>query len=203
MAGARVRGTGTWRLLIRLSWSAQQLPRDPLPLCPLVQAQVLQRPRHSASRAPPGLQQRGARLGAGMCTSPNCCAPVAEGRPSPGRRTTVVLGCPGDIPPLCLMVLLKVLLGPSLGASRPSLSHGSCAGPHWGLIEILAPVQERTGASLKSWLCGTALGALCTYGPSAGSHWDLFEAVAPVQDHIGALEVMAPVRERTGASLYV
>ena len=135
-------------------------PVDPLPLCTLVQAQVLQRPRHGALRAPSDLQRRGARLGVGMCTRPGCCAPVAEGRPSPGRRAAVALGCPRDITPLCLMVLLKASLGPGLGASRPSL---------------------------KSWLlCGTSPRALCTYGPYAGVHWGLFEVMAPVRERSAA-----------------
>ena len=35
-----------------------------------------------------------------------CCARAAEGRPPLRRRAVAVQGCPGDIPPLCLMVPL-------------------------------------------------------------------------------------------------
>ena len=125
------------------------------------------------------------RFGVGMCARPSYCALVAEGRPSLGRRAAVALGCPGDIPPPCLMVLLKVSLGPGLGASTLWLGCDTAgtraaeilpttatvrSGP-WdslGLIEFLAPVRERTGALLKSWaLCGSALGPHRTHGPCA------------------------------------
>ena len=112
-----------------------------------------------------------------MCARPSYCAPVAEGRPFLGRLAAVALGCPGDILPLCLLVLLKVLLGPSLRASRPWLGCNKAgtratdilpttatlrSGPweSFGLIEFLATVRERTGASLYSWpQCGSALGS--------------------------------------------
>ena len=41
-------------------------PAAPLPFCLLVQAQLLQRPRHRAARAQAGLQQCGTRLGVGV-----------------------------------------------------------------------------------------------------------------------------------------
>ena len=50
-----------------------------------------------------------------------CCAPVAEGHHSAWRRAAAVLGCLGDVLPLCLMVLLKFSLGPDLCASGPCL----------------------------------------------------------------------------------
>ena len=48
-----------------------------------------------------------------------CCAPVAEGRHPLWCRAASVPGFPGDALPLCLMALLKVSLGPALGASGP------------------------------------------------------------------------------------
>ena len=101
---------------------------------------------------------------------------MAEGRPSLGRRAAIALRCPGDIPPLCLMVLLKVSLGPGLDASGPwlgcdkastraaeilpitaTLRSGPCEST--GLSEFPATVREHTGASLYSWpLCLSALG---------------------------------------------
>ena len=62
-----VRGVGeTWRSPIGRLLSAQELPLHSLSLRLLVQAQLLQHPRHRYAWAQAGLQQRGTRLGVGV-----------------------------------------------------------------------------------------------------------------------------------------
>ena len=72
------RGVGeTWRPPTRGPLSAQKLPLHSLSLRLLVQAQLLQHPRHRAVRAQAGLQQRGARLGVGVPDSDGLLDDVA------------------------------------------------------------------------------------------------------------------------------
>ena len=68
-----------------------------------------------------------------------CCAPVAGGCHSLWRRAAAVQGCPGDILPLCLMVLPKFLLAhafvpldPGQAVMRPALGRLRyfCTLPH-------------------------------------------------------------------------
>ena len=64
------RGLGeTWRSPTKRLLLAQKLPLNSLSLRLLVQAQLLQHPRHRAVRAQGGLQQRGTRLGVGVSDS--------------------------------------------------------------------------------------------------------------------------------------
>ena len=72
------RGVGeTWRSPTMRLLSAQKLPLHSLSLHLLVQAQLLQHPRHRAVRAQAGLQQRGTRLGVGVPDSDGLLNDVA------------------------------------------------------------------------------------------------------------------------------
>ena len=63
----RKRGVGeTWRSPSWRQLSSQKLPLHSLSPRLLVQAQLLQHPRHRAVRAQTGIQQRGTRLGVGV-----------------------------------------------------------------------------------------------------------------------------------------
>ena len=56
-----------------------------------------------------------------------------------------------------------------------------------GLIEILAAVRDFTGASWNSWPpCVSALGHMELMAPCAGAHKGFFEVMAPVRDRTGA-----------------
>ena len=67
--GVKRRVGETWRAPTRRLLSAQKLPLHSLSLRLLVQAQLLQHPRHPAVRAQAGLQQRGTPLGVGVSGS--------------------------------------------------------------------------------------------------------------------------------------
>ena len=93
-------------------------------------------------------------------------------------------------PPVCERGLIEII------APLRDYGHGPYVDGHCVLIEIMAPVRERTGASLKFHatvreLTGASFYSwpLFTYGPCAGSYW-------------GRFAIMAPVRERTGGPLY-
>ena len=85
-----------------------------------------------------------------------------------------------------------------------------------GLIEVMAPVRDCTRASLKLWnVCGIALGLFEVMATMRESHWGLFVlmalggiALGPLWSHAFCagqhshlIEILAPVRERTRASL--
>ena len=76
---------------------------------------------------PDGVAHGKMQAGRAVCLSAHCvwcvCAPVAEGHHPLRGWAASVLGCPGDALLLCLMLLLKVSLGPALGAS----------GLYWGI----------------------------------------------------------------------
>ena len=56
-------------------------------------------------------------------------------------------------------------------------------------MEFMAPVHERTGASLTLWpLCVSALGAHCTLG----AHWALIELLAMCTSALGPHSTLGP-----------
>ena len=59
------------------------------------------------------------QAGRAVCLSARCVWCIVQGRYLLWCRAATVPGCPGDALPLCLMVLLKFSLGPTLCASGP------------------------------------------------------------------------------------